>query len=92
MLDCGIKANCPHLKPVPLGECPPWSSFQGILARIYVSFRENHGKLRGRQARLGIEPGTSRLAVLTAELLCHCWDTKLYNKFRIKGSALPTLG
>ena len=38
-----------------------------ILARIYASFGENHGKLRtaGRQARPGFEPGTSRLPVLS---------------------------
>ena len=28
------------------GECPPWGSFSWILAGIYTSFRENHGKLR----------------------------------------------
>ena len=27
-------------------KCPLWGSFQGILAHIYSSFRENHGKLR----------------------------------------------
>ena len=27
-------------------KCPLWGSFYGILARIYWSFGENHGKLR----------------------------------------------
>ena len=27
-------------------KCPPWGSFQEILARIYASFGENRGKLR----------------------------------------------
>ena len=28
------------------GEYPRWGSFEGIPARIYMSFGENHGKLR----------------------------------------------
>ena len=45
-----------------------------ILARIYMSFGENHRK--DRQARPEIEPGTSRLPVLKAELLSYWWDTE----------------
>ena len=33
-----------------------------------------HTKTLGRQARPGIEPGTSRLPALSAEPLCHSWD------------------
>ena len=41
---CKVKANCPLVGPEPVGKCPPWRSFQGILARIYASFGENQGK------------------------------------------------
>ena len=40
---------------------------------MFSRFGENHGKLRGLQARLGIEPGTSSLQALTAESLGHWW-------------------
>ena len=41
-----FKADC-LTKDVGLWvECPPWGSFYRILACIYGSFRENHGKLR----------------------------------------------
>ena len=42
----GVKSDC---LPRDLGlqvECPPWGSLYGIVARIYASFGENHGKLR----------------------------------------------
>ena len=45
-LAVGFKADC--LKG-DLGlwvGCPPLTSLEGILARIYASFGENHGKLR----------------------------------------------
>ena len=59
----GIKADCLTRDLGLEVECPPWGSFQGILARIYASFGENQGKLRtaGSQDRPGFEPGTSRL-------------------------------
>ena len=69
MLDCGIKANCPHLKPVPLGECPPWSSFQGILARIYVSF----GKFR--TARSTSATGVWTWHLPSSSFECYCCAT-----------------
>ena len=54
-----------------LVECPPWGSFEVILIRIYVSFGINHGKLR--KPRLTSATGTSRLPVLSAELLGYWW-------------------
>ena len=58
------------LRPIfPMWDLGLWGtvlrggSVYGILVRIYVSFGVNHG---GRQARL--EPGTSRLPVMRAEL------------------------
>ena len=42
----GVKADY-HTRDLGLWVgCPPWGSFYGILARIYASFGENHGKLR----------------------------------------------
>ena len=43
---CGIKANSPHVGPVPAGECPPWGSFWEIVARIYESIGENQDKFQ----------------------------------------------
>ena len=71
MLGCSIKDNCPLVRPGPVRECHPSGSFYGILACIYASFRENHGKLRIAKSTsaTGFEPGTSRLPVLSATTL-----------------------
>ena len=39
---CGVGVKADFLKK-DLG--PPWGSFYGILAPIYASFGENHGKI-----------------------------------------------
>ena len=41
-LGCRIKANCPLVGPRPVGGVLS----VGVLARIYASFGETHGKLR----------------------------------------------
>ena len=73
MVGCRINAICPLVGPGPVGEHPRWeASFYGILARIYKSFGENHGKLRtARQAQPRIEPATSHLPALSAGPLHH---------------------
>ena len=53
-----------------LGLWGGWGSFKGILTRIDANFRENSERL-GRQARPDIEPGTSRLPILTAGTRSH---------------------
>ena len=45
MLGCRIKADCPLAGLGSAGGVPyvgKWVSFQGILARIYASFRKKH--------------------------------------------------
>ena len=42
---CTIKSNCPLVGPGPAGGVP-CLELSRILARIYASFRENHGKLQ----------------------------------------------
>ena len=47
------------------------------LREFWRKTTENSERL-GRQARPGIEPGTSRLPVLSTEPLRHWWDPQLY--------------
>ena len=54
-LGCRNKANCQHVGPRPMGECPAWGSFLRILARIYASFEENHRKLLATSSTSVIE-------------------------------------
>ena len=42
----GVKADCLTRDLGLWVECPSWGSFYRILARIYASFGENHGKLQ----------------------------------------------
>ena len=68
---CRIKSNYPLVRPGPVG---------GVLSmRVFLRdpspylrefWRKARGRL-GRQARRGIEPGTSRVPVLSAEPLRH---------------------
>ena len=68
LVGCRDKANCPHVGPVSMGECPPWGSFKGILTRIYVRFGKNHGKLqtvRSTSATWHLPSSSSRADVLS---------------------------
>ena len=62
-----IKANCPHVGPGPAkenvlrGDLSEGS--QPVFMRVSEKTRENSEQL-GRQARPGIEPGTSQLSGL----------------------------
>ena len=54
------------------------TSSKSVFKRVLEKTTENR---LGRQARLGIERGISRLPVLSAELLCYCWDRYvIFNK------------
>ena len=73
-LDSRIKAYCPLLGPEPVGEVPSLNGQSKgsyhVFTRHSKEITENSERL-GRQARLFIEPGTSRLQALSAELLHH---------------------
>ena len=63
---CTVNANCLHVGPGPAGEVP---SFEGLSKGFYPIFMRISEKTTGnaeqlsREARLGIEPVTSRLPV-----------------------------
>ena len=65
------------------GECPPYDENFGY-ERVSEKTTENSERL-SRQARLGFEPGTSRLSALKAEPLCHWWG------FCKSGTKYPSL-
>ena len=68
LIGCRIKANCPSVGPDPSG-----AMLRGALSKgsylVYTRVLEKNSERLGRQARLGIEPGTSRLPALRKEPL-----------------------
>ena len=46
LLVVGFKADCLTRYVGLCVGCPPWGSFQGILAHMYASFGKEQGKLR----------------------------------------------
>ena len=70
-LGCRIKASCPIGGPEPVGGVPSVRIFQGKSSNPYL--RKFRRKTTGnserlcRQARQGIESGTSLLPILNAE-------------------------
>ena len=71
---CRVKASFPLVGPRPAEEVPSLGVFLRDPSLYLRKFRkkttENSERL-GRQARPGIQPGTSRQPVLCAELLSH---------------------
>ena len=60
-------------------ECPPWEVFLRDPSPYLCEFRKKNtenSKRLGRQARPGIESGTSRLPALSAEPRSHWWGQR----------------
>ena len=65
-----------NLLPRPINEVPSLGGLskgcEPVFTRVSEKTTENSERI-GRQARLGFEPGTSRLPVFRAEPLGHWW-------------------
>ena len=80
VLGCRIKAKCPLVGPEPIGGVLSVGIFlrdpRPHLREFQRKTTENSERL-GRQARPGIEPGTTRQPVSSAEPLRHWWGVKI---------------
>ena len=79
MCCCRVKTNCLRLGRGPSREAPSVGVFLRDPKPYLREFRRKttkNSERLSRQVRLGIEPGTSRQPVLSAELFSHWWGPK----------------
>lgn len=74
----------------PEGGCLPWSSFYGILNRIYAWFAKSHENFQTirQTGSIGFESRTSRQPALREEPVNHWWGFPSRESNRIYGTAL----
>ena len=81
---CRNKASCLFVGPGPVGGLPRVSVFlrgpKPVFTRVSEKTTENFEWL-SRQARSGIESGTSRQPVLSAEPLGHWWGASNFENW-----------
>ena len=72
----GVKADCLKKGPRSIGGMPSEGVFKGILACIFASFGENHGKrrtARSTSATVNFSRHFPCLPVLSSDSLGHRW-------------------
>ena len=67
LIGCRDKANYLTMDLGLWGECPSWGSLLGIIACIYASFGENHGKHRTARSTRATEDWTWHLPFTSFE-------------------------